>query len=85
MKKLTLLLAMLCALPAIAQTQPAQEPSADQLKTMVTILRTQRDQNAQTVQDLQVQLQIVSAELEKAKKQLSDLTQPKTQSTEPKK
>lgn len=67
MKKLIPLL-ILAALPLFAQ-QPPAEPTVEQLKAAIAALRQQRDQATQALQDLQIQLQTLAAELEAVKKQ----------------
>lgn len=69
MKKLIPIL-LLAALPLAAQQAPA-EPTPEQLKALVTVLRQQRDAATQSAQDAQAQLSLVAAELEAAKKQLA--------------
>lgn len=70
MKKLIPIL-ILAALPLAAQ-QATAEPTAEQLKALVTVLRQQRDAATQSAQDAQAQLALVAAELEAAKKQLAE-------------
>jgi septal ring factor EnvC (AmiA/AmiB activator) len=56
---------------ALAQTPANPEPTPEQLKAWVQVLRQQRDANAALAQDLQAQIQILTAELEAARKQLA--------------
>lgn len=78
------LIPLILAVSVTAFAQPAtpQEPSPEQLKQLVNVLRAQRDSTTQQLQDLQVQLQLLSKENEDLKKQLADATKPKA---EPKK
>lgn len=76
----SLLLLSILAVSAFAQTPQAQpEPTPEQLKAWVTVLRQQRDANAALAQDLQAQIQILAAELEAARKQLAATTSAKTE------
>ena len=73
MKKITALLFAL-ALPLAAQTSPpSSQTPADNSAALATILRQQRDFNAQALQDVQAQLALLAAENESLKKQLADL------------
>ncbi len=68
----SLALLTILAVSALAQTPQAQpEPTPEQLKAWVQVLRQQRDANAALAQDLQAQIQILAAELEAARKQLA--------------
>ena len=65
MKRATFVLTLFAASSIYAQQ--ASEPTEEQLKALVTILRQQRDQAVQAYQDTQAQLQLVNAELAKLK------------------
>lgn len=85
MKKLATLIAIITAIPLAAQQAAPQEPTPEQLKALVNVLRQQRDNATQAAQDAQVQLQLVNAELEAAKKQLAEAKSKATAQSETKK
>lgn len=76
MKKAIIIAAFLTASLFGQQAQP-QEPTPEQLKALVVVLRQQRDQATQTLQDTQAQLALVSTELEAAKKQIAEAAKAK--------
>jgi capsule polysaccharide export protein KpsE/RkpR len=88
MKKLlaVLFLALAAALTLPAQSAPtaAPAPTVEQLKSFVTVMRQQRDANAQAAQDAQAQIQLLSAEVESLKKQLADAQTKLAAATKPK-
>lgn len=81
-RKTLIPLILAVSVTAFAQPTAPQEPSPEQLKQLVNVLRAQRDTTTQQLQDLQVQLQLLSKENEDLKKQLAEATKPKA---EPKK
>lgn len=81
-RKTLIPLILAVSVTAFAQQTAPQEPSPEQLKQLVNVLRSQRDATTQQLQDLQVQLQLLSKENEDLKKQLADAAKAKA---EPKK
>lgn len=75
MKKIAIILAI-AASSAFAQPAQQPAPTVEQLQQVVTVLRQQRDQAMQQAQDIAAQLQILSSEHEKLKKQLEEVTKP---------
>jgi peptidoglycan hydrolase CwlO-like protein len=75
MKYLTaLFLALVCSLAFASDPAPQAQPDAspEQLKALLATIRQQRDATTQLAQDLQAQVQILSAELTSAQKQLAE-------------
>ena len=76
------LIAILALAPIFGQ-QATPEPTAEQMKQLATIIRSQRDALSQQLLDMQSQLQLANAENESLKKQLVDL-QKKIEDAKPK-
>jgi septal ring factor EnvC (AmiA/AmiB activator) len=75
MKYLTVLfLTLICSLAFAIESAPQvqSEASPEQLKALLAAIRQQRDATTQLAQDLQAQVQILSAELASAQKQLAE-------------
>lgn len=70
---------------AVTQPVPQKEPTAEQLKQFVTVIRQQRDFASQQAQDIDAQLRLVLAELEATKKELAVAQEKLAAATAPKK
>jgi hypothetical protein len=70
----------------VGRVTPADsaEQKAATLEKIVTVLRQQRDLNAQALQDAQAQLQLAAAELAAVKQQLADANAKHTEAAKPK-